>query len=147
MKFKLFLLAVSFVFATSCSAQSFFKPIPKPWQKKIGDAFSLASDSLMNAFRPIVNVASFGLPGSVGLSGAGVSYQHLKFDLTSGKWNAIWSVNALAWYKVNLDGSVNNQSFAYGVAGGVFNNLLLVGAAYDGKKVFATVGVGISLNN
>lgn len=151
-KTVIFALAFLAVGATA-SAQSFFKRLPAPNSK----SFSITSDragnivitepvSTMNAFRPIVNVASYGVPGNTALSGAGISYQHLKFDETSQKWNAVWSINGLAWYSVPLSGNENNR-VAYGIAGGLMNNLLLVGVAYDGTKFLGTVGIGISLNN
>ncbi len=50
--------------------------------------------------------------------------------------------------KAPLDPTITNpNAFAYGLAGGIFNNLLLIGVATDGKNVFGTIGIGISLNN
>lgn len=147
---KFLLSIVLFLSVSACSAQSFFRPIPKPGHS-FTDKLSLApGDSVINAFRPVVNMASFGLgsPGGAALTGAGVSYQHLSYSAATGKWTAIWSINALAWYKTPVDPSVPNpNAFAYGLAGGFFNNLILVGGAYDGKNIFATLGIGISLNN
>lgn len=147
MKFKLLLLFSAVLLSFSCSAQSFFKPLPK-LSKTDKFALGVSADSTMNAIRPVANIASYGFSNGSGsvMSGAGVSYQHLKYDAIADKWTSVWSVNALAWYSAPLN-SDQSTAFAYGVAVGFLNNLILVGGAYDGHRVFPTLGIGISLNN
>lgn len=146
---KYLIISLLLITTQICNAQSFFKPLPKPsriYTLKFG--LALAPDSVINTFRPVANLASYGLSDGNGilLSGAGVSYQHLKWDATAQKWNAIYSINALAWYAAPLS-SGQSTAFAYGATVGFLNNLILVGAAYNGSKFFPTIGIGVSLNN
>lgn len=140
------LIGISLVMTSTTNAQSFFKAVPKPdmGKLKLGEATPLT----MNSFRPSVNLASYSVPGNRLMTGVGVAYEHLAFDASTQKWNALWSINALAWYFAPIGNEDNtNGMVAYGIAGGFFNNLVLVGIATDGKYAFGTVGLGISLNN
>jgi len=127
-------------------AQSFFKALPKKQNAK-GLTVSPTGQSTMNAVRPSVNFASFSVPGNRLMTGAGVGYDHLLWNETKQKWDVQWSVNALTWFFVPVSSDPTNGKYAYGVAVGFFNNLVLVGAATDGKYGMATVGIGINLNN
>jgi hypothetical protein len=152
MKNLLILLLVTV--SSVVSAQSYtnpLKPVPKPFSHRFSISLTdstSAVDSSLNTFRPIANLGSYTVPGNSLLTGAGISYQHLTFSQASQKWSCIWSVSAIAWYKAPLDPSVTNpNAFAYGLSGGILNNLILAGVATDGKNVFATLGIGISFNN
>lgn len=133
------------ILAFSVHAQNFFKPLEKPTVHHSVIPQAVAAPQVQNAFRPVANIASYAIPDNALMTGAGISYQHLQWNAESEKWTSVWSINALAWYKSSLAGDPN--AFAYGVAGGVFNNIIMLGAATDGHKVFATVGIGINLNN
>ena len=147
-KFIFILILIGFSFCAK--SQSFFKPLSKPKGPvgKQGVVKATATPDI-TAFRPVVNVASYLIGSSENalLSGGGISYQKLTFNETTGKWSSVWSINALAWGKVALNGTPDTKNFLYGLAVGFFNNLVLVGAATDGKKFYPTAGFGISLNN
>lgn len=151
MKYKLLLIAI--IFSVSCSAQSFFKPLPKAHEYATRLSLTVVDSSnlTMNAFRPVANIASYGFSNGSGslLTGAGVSYQHLKWSAADQRWNSVWSLNALAWYNAPLSttSDPSTTAFAYGIAVGLLNNLILVGGAYNGHSLFPTLGIGISLNN
>lgn len=146
---KYILILMLLVASSVARSQSFFKPLQKPqihrYSLSLTDS-SAAPITSENLFRPLVNIGSYSIPGNSLLTGAGVSFSHLKFDSLSQKWNAQYSLNALAWYLSPLNGN-NSTAFAYGLAGGFFNNLILVGVATDGKKVYGTIGFGINFNN
>jgi len=143
-------IAILFALSIACSCshgQSFFKALPKK-QAAHGFSVSPTGQTTMNAIRPVVNVASYSVPGNRLMTGAGISYQHLSWDEPNQKWRSEWTVNALAWYFVPLnDEDQTNGKVAYGVSFGFFNNLIMVGGATDGKYGMATVGIGINLNN
>jgi hypothetical protein len=147
MRQKIKLLAFFLIIACSIQAQSFFSPLPKP--KVARQITGTAADPSQNVFRPIVNVASYliGSTESALLTGGGISYQHLQFNSSTGKWSSVWSINALAWGKVGVSGESDTKNFLYGIAGGFLNNLVMIGAATDGKKIYPTAGFGINLNN
>jgi hypothetical protein len=153
MKFRLLLIIFSVVFTTACKSQGFFGPLPKPSAAALGKGkFSLSSDSVMNAFRPVANIASYGFTHGSGvlLTGAGISWQHLKFDLSSNKWSCVYSISALGWYTAPLSTSEGPTSaFAYGISVGVINNLIMIGGGINTttNQFIGTIGIGISLNN
>ena len=146
---KLIFILILIGFSLCAKSQSFFKPLSKPKAGKQGVVKQAAATPDITAFRPVVNVASYLIGSSENalLSGGGISYQKLTFNETTGKWSSVWSINALAWGKVALNGTPDTKNFLYGLAVGFFNNLVLVGAATDGKKFYPTAGFGISLNN
>jgi hypothetical protein len=148
---KIKLLAFFLILAGSTQAQSFFSPLPKKTvitKSAVGRQVE-TKPADMTAFRPVINVASYliGSTENALLSGGGVSYQKLTYNESTGKWTSVWSINALAWGKVALNGTPDTKNFLYGLAVGAFNNLILVGAATDGKKIYPTAGFGINLNN
>jgi len=154
MRKLVFLTIFSLFIVGFSSAQSFFKPIPKVgYNYSVNQAngttvLTIKADSIFNTFRPVANIASYGLPGNIMLTGAGVSYQHLKYDINSQKWNCIWSVNAMGWLTATPDPAQSNPNLAsYGLALGFLNNLILVGVAANDNKFFGTLGIGVSLNN
>lgn len=154
MKLRLLLLTFSVICSMACSAQigDFFKPLPKPASAAVGHGkFTLSKDSTMNTIRPVANLASYGFSHGSGslLTGAGISWQHLKYDYSTNKWSAVYSINALGWYSAPLSSSDGSTAFAYGLSLGLLNNMIMIGAAYDTKNniVLPTIGIGISLNN
>lgn len=159
------LLIAAIIMAHSVTAQSFFKPLPKreqivvinqnmlaPNGEVTGRFKSLAivntsMDSTMNAWRPIANIAAYAEPGNILMAGAGISYQHLKWDITNQKWNCQWSISALGWAGGSVAPKTPADAISYGIMFGVLNNLIMIGPAINGNKVIATIAVGISLNN
>lgn len=134
------------------SAQSFFKPLPKREQiVSSGGRFralvNTSMDSTMNAWRPIANLAAYAEPGNILMAGAGISYQHLKWDIANQKWNCQWSISALGWAGGSVAPKTPADAISYGIMFGALNNLIMVGPAINGNKVIATVAIGISLNN
>lgn len=104
-------------------------------------------DSTMNAWRPITNIAAYSYPGNILMAGAGIGYQHLQWVASSQKWNCLWSVNGVMWAGGSVAPSTPAQAISFGIMGGFFNNLIMIGPALNGSKVQAVVSVGINLNN
>lgn len=101
----------------------------------------------MNAFRPITNIAAYAEPGNILMAGAGISYQHLKWDATTAKWDCLWSISAMGWAGGSVAPKTPTEAISYGVMFGFLNNLIMVGPALNGNKLQAVISVGISLNN
>lgn len=151
MKFKLFLCVVLLVWAAASDAQSFFAPISKPVQavrNPFIHATTVAPDSTLNAFRPVVSVAAYSYPGNHAMTGVGAAYEHLKYDRTAQKWDVIYSFGAYAWYNTPLPSgeSTNQTPVSFGFAATVLNGLLLAGIASDGTHIGPVIGVNINLN-
>ncbi len=149
-KFGLLILVLT-AFTTAIQAQAFFKPMPKPIAGRSVIANAQAAPTVQNAFRPVLNIASYAIGDNSLLNGGGMSLQHLKYDEASDRWSSVWSINAVAWYKTSFSG--DGQAFAMGLTGGVFNNLIMIGV---GKTLtnnpgetgfFGTIGIGVNLNN
>jgi len=140
---------------TPVKPNSFFKRLRKvemPWEpvrtnKLYFRQVIRAVDSSMNAFRPITNIAAYGEPGNILMAGGGVSYQHLIWDAHGQKWNCQWSIAAMGWAGGSVAPKTPADIVSYGIMGGFFNNLLMVGPAFNGKKLMAVVAIGINLNN
>lgn len=145
--------------ASAGYAQSFFKPLPKERRlstvidqrryEVLADSEAVAISLVVNAWRPIVSIAAYAEPGHLIMTGAGAGYQHLVYNAQSQKYECQYSISVLGWAAGNVSPGPQNPAFAFGPAVGFFNNLLLVGGAYDftNKKVIAAISLGISLNN
>jgi hypothetical protein len=144
-KLIIYLLAI-LLFGCSAKAQSFFKPLPRVTRMNFAMA-SGQTDSILNAFRPITNIAAYGEPGNILMAGAGVSYQHLQWDVVAQKWNCLWSISAMGWAGGSVAPSTPAQIGSYGILFGVLNNLIMAGPAINDGKLMAVVGIGINLNN
>lgn len=160
MKVLLFLL---FVVITGTASAQFFSAVPKPKAKLRVPASMLAMNSKAqaqadeasatekNEFRPVTNLASYIIGKDVKessiITGAGVGYQHLKYNAVTEKWNIVWSINALAYGRIALGNESNGKKILSGISIGAFDNLLMVGYATDFKTSYGTIGVGIPLNN
>lgn len=142
-------ILIVFILIATCSfgQSKFLKRIP-PYQPTLihiaADTVAIAP-TVKNEFRPELNILSYALPDNSLLTGFGLSFQHLKWDAPTKKWKSQWSGNLLIWNKTSLDGKPGRA--AIGLAFGIMNNLILIGAANDFKTTFATVGIGINLNN
>lgn len=140
MKLKLLLLSFILCIVTVGvgHAQSFFKPLPKPAAFSAGK-FSLASDSVMGTFRPVVAISASLSNGASLSSGLGVGYERLKYDATSQAWVTQYSIAALGFISTNGNAIGGTAGLAIGIPG--TNGLLSVGPGYDftgGKWVFMT---------
>lgn len=145
----LLIVLVALASIGTASAQGFFQHRALPTSLRFGltagDSSTTVIPTVQNVFHPVVNVASYAITkaGQTLLTGGGVSYQHEKFNNASKAWDIQYSFNALVWYSVGVGGVTQNR-FAYGVAVGVLNNLLLVGGATDGQHVYFTLGIGLN---
>lgn len=134
------------LFSSVCSAQNFFQPLPKAKTNPFARTTSVFGTNQWN-FRPVVNVIGYSVPGNQLSTGGGVAYELDTYDAASQKWTAVVSFSALAWYNVPLAQQNPANIIGYGVAMGLFNNLIMVGYKYDGKNSNIIVGVGINFNN
>lgn len=154
MKLSVLILVLVLAVSGSVTAQSFFKPLPK-LQKKYSlsmNATTPAPDSTFTGIRPIVSAAVYGYTkesGSSLFTGAGVSYEHDTYSLSTQKWYTDWSVGALFYAGGTSAPTGITGVTAMGVAVSFFNKLLSVGGAYNfqTKGFMPTIGASISLNN
>jgi hypothetical protein len=146
MKIKLLFLAVTLLFVSTLSAQSFFGRIPKPERSNLFGLTATSTDSVINAIRPITNIAAYSLPGNILMAGAGVSYQHLTYNYTTQSWYCNYSVSAMGWAGGSVAPTNQAEIVSYGIMVGLFNNLVMIGPALNGNKLNVTVGIGINLN-
>lgn len=141
---KFLLLALFVIVTASCSAQSFFKPLPKCTVSYATGRFGLAADSTINVFRPVVGVTAAINDGTQLAGGVGAGFQHLKWDAPSQTWIPQYSISAIAFLGSNTSGTADV------IAGGVVGllNFVSLGYGYDftqKKGVFLT-GVQIHFN-
>jgi hypothetical protein len=126
MRIKVLLLALSVCFAGACSAQSFFKPIPKLNHEV---SLGIATDSIQNSLRPVASVTASFSSGAALAGGFGIAFQHNKWDIPSSSWVTQWSASALGFL-------VTNGNSVGGIAGVVLgipgtNGLINIGPGYD----------------
>lgn len=147
----LILLSVAVCINVCGYSQAFFKPIPKVPARVPGRFRALAvlptQDSILNAFRPITNIAAYAEPGNILMAGAGLSYQHLRWNATTTKWDCQWSVSAMGWAGGSVAPKTPADAISYGIMFGFMNNLIMVGPAFNGNKLQAVLSLGITLNN
>ncbi len=149
---KVFLFAMALGFSVSTQAQ-FFESVKKPSQAQLHMKSAIGEVQPLKqfAFRPSTNLASFVISDDIKetsiITGAGVSAQWLKYNTETEKWNIVVSINALAYGRIALSNESNGKKFMYGGSIGMFDNLVMIGFATDGKKGYGTMGVGIPLNN
>lgn len=134
-------------------AQDFFKAVPRPARASEG-AFSARAaialpDSILNAWRPITNIAAYAYPGNLLMAGAGFGYQHLVYSSTTQRWVCQWSVNVLGFAGGSVAPSTPASVASVGIMGGFDNNLVMIGPSYNfgTKQIGATVSIGINFNN
>ncbi|HEY4288282.1 MAG TPA: hypothetical protein VGN00_14355 [Puia sp.] len=154
MRFKIFLSLIAIITFASCSAQSFFKPIPKQPQRArfiqvYGDSV-IASPSVptTTAFRPILNAVTYSEPDHIAMAGIGVSYQWLKYNNTTQKWETTFAINGLFYGGAGL-ASPNQGIYAAGPSISLLNGFISFGGAYNftTKKIGPTLGINVQLNN
>lgn len=101
----------------------------------------------MNAWRPMANIAAYAEPGNILMAGAGLSYQHLKWDITNQRWNCQWSVAAMGWAGGSVAPKTPADIISYGIMFGVLNNTIMVGPALNAGKLIGVISIGINFNN
>jgi len=139
MKYLLFLSLI--VFSFSCQAQ-FFKPLPK-LSRTEKFALGIAADSTMNAFRPVIAISATVSNGASLASGAGVGYEHLKWDQASQSWVTVYSISAIGFITTNGSSIGGTAGLVLGIPG--TNGLISAGPGYDftGKQIVFITGVQI----
>jgi hypothetical protein len=154
-----YLVAFCFLLIGSvASAQSSFKPIPKPATSVVRPFAAIAdsavvtpivADSTTTAFRFIADIAAYSEPGNIAMAGVGYGYQKLTYSSTSQKWTCNWSVSACAFAGGSVVPSTPASVMSVGVLGGILNNTIMAGPVYNfGTKQFgAALSIGINLNN
>lgn len=150
----LLMLGVYLVLAHLARGQSFFRYLEKPqWMHEPAPftphLAAASPDSVLNAWRPITNIAAYGYPGNLLMAGAGLGYQHLVFSSLTQRWTAQWSVNAMGFAGGSVAPTTAASIASVGILAGVYNNLVMFGPGYNfGTKQFmAIISIGISLNN
>lgn len=148
------ILVLTLLATIACvSAQNFFKPIPKVEQRSYGMSLyhvaTIQQDSTLNAIRPIISALAYAYSdkGSLLMSGAGISYQHLKYDYDQQKWTMQYGVSFLMW----ANGAIAPTTSAGAVSLGVnlhFLNYGSIGMAYNlqWKTACPMIGFTIPLN-
>lgn len=141
--------------SSACSAQSFFKPVPKipqfyasPFYKSI----TVQKDSSITAFRPVAIAAAYGYESgskSVIMAGSGFGLKRLTYDYATQKWKSNYSINALAWAVGTVSPSLVVPAFAIGLAVGVINDNVLLGGAWDfrNKQTLICISFSLPTNN
>ena len=147
MKFKLLFLILSVVFATSCSAQSFFGPKPPPYPGgRFGlNGASLAADSTHNFFKPTINVSATFSNGTSMAGGIGLQFQHDKANAATNTWVIQYSVSAIAFLTVNASKIGGTGGLVIGIPGTA--GIIQLGAGYDftNKQFVAITGAAIPI--
>lgn len=143
-------LGLSLVTSLAMS-QSIFKPLPKVTPKfNYARAVTItATDSTLNAWRPIANIAAYAEPGNLLMAGVGFGYQHLTWNPSTAKWSSVWSVSGVAFAGGSTAPSSPASVMSIGAMLGLQNNLLMLGPIYNfgTKQIGIAVSVGIDLNN
>lgn len=127
----------------SASAQSFFKPLPKPTTatgKFVPRAEVTTPGTMMNSFRPLVGITASISDGTALAGGIGGGFQHNIFDGPSNSWVTQYSVSGLVFIDTKA-------SIIGGLAFG-FLNFINLGPGYDftTKKFVLLTGVQIKFN-
>ncbi len=150
MKIIIFIL---FMMISGTVSAQFFSSQKKPNRYEFNERFKMnivLPDTSISVFRPIANVAAFTIPGGILMTGAGISFQRLHFDWTTGKWYCNYSISAMGWAGSSLGDSAmkaKTSTFSYGVLIGIKNNLIMFGPIVNNGKLLFAVSIGVSLNN
>lgn len=148
MKFRILILSllVAFSFSSQAQVSSIFKPLPKPRSFVSFNGATLASDSISNSIRPIVNVTASVSNGASLAGGVGIGFQHNKWDVASQSWLTVYSVSAVGFLGTNGSKITGTGAVIFGIPG--TNGLIGIGPGYDftnGVWVLMT-GVQIKFN-
>lgn len=151
MKSLLKVVSVIVILTTVClttSAQSFFSRMPRGAEQSGFTPHSSVFGTTQWAFRPIVSITSYSVPGNQLSTGAGVAYELLSQDPDTKLWSSVVSLSTLVNYNLPLTPESKPGS-PIGVSAflGVFDNHILVGGMYDGKKLNFEIGTAINFNN
>lgn len=139
--------------------QSFFKPLPRSTEfyterirsynpnQPLIRTIAFLKDSTLNAWRPLANIAAYAEPGNILMAGAGLSYQHLKWDVINQRWDCQWSIAAMGWAGGSVAPKNPADIVSYGIMFGVLNNTIMAGPALNAGKLIAVISIGINFNN
>src|SRR5580700_4562249 len=129
---KYLLIAILSLFLFTCAtAQSPFKPVPKPATSRVRAFAAIAdsavvapitADSVTTAFRLIADIAAYSEPGNIAMAGIGYGYQKLTYSSTTQKWTCNWSVSGFAFGGGSVVPSTPASVVSVGVLGGLLNN-------------------------
>lgn len=132
-------------------SQSPFKSLPKipTMRPTFSRATPVQPDSSITAARFVADIAAYAEPGNILMAGVGYGIQGLKYNYDTQKWNANWSVSAVAFAGGSVVPTTPASIISVGILGGVLNNTVMAGPIYNfGTKQFGVaVSFGISLNN
>jgi len=155
----IFALTICFIANAQSGLKKFFSPIPNQ-SYELTDSI----ETSRNEWRPIISLPAFKILESsrpdakvdallLTSTGGGISWQKLKKNDKSGKWESTFSFSpATILISGNLTSS-NPIDISYATTVGFFNNLIMFGIGYDlgsvtgRSRVFGLVSIGINLNN
>lgn len=138
--------------AASCSAQSFFKPLPKHEREVVvtrpGFAAKVsATDSVFFAFRPVANIAAISVPSFSAMAGAGFGVQNLDYNFATQRYYCNFSINAVMFAGGNIAPATPTPTLTYAIMLGALNNTVMAGAGINGGKAQFIASIGINFNN
>lgn len=139
---KLLILASVLLFSMSASAQ-FFKPKALPTaQNKFGA--TVTNQFVKNFFKPIIGVTALVSNGTQLAGGAGIAFQHDKFDAASNSWVISYSVSALGFLGTGGGKITGTGGLVFGIPG--TGGIVQIGPGYDftNKQIVLLTGVGIN---
>jgi hypothetical protein len=142
MKFKLLLLSLLTIASLSCSAQSFFKPLPKPGANHL-QLGSAAVPTVQNSFRPVFSVTAIESSGVALAGGFGIGFQHNVWNDASQTWDTQYSLSAIGFLGTNGNTITGTAGLVVG-----FLNFVSLGGGYDftNKKFVLLTGVQLHFN-
>jgi hypothetical protein len=128
MKLRLLILSFSVIFSMSCSAQSFFKPLPKLSSVSAGK-FGISLDSIVKSIRPVVVISGTVSNGASLAGGAGIGYQSNKWDPASQAYITQYSISLIGLLGTNGNQITGTAGLVIGIPG--TNGMLAVGGGRD----------------
>lgn len=143
---KLLILAALVLITSACSAQGFFKPLPKGpayASNKMSLTIVDSSNLTMNSIRPVVAISAMVSNGTQLASGAGAGFGHYRWDPASQSWVTVYSISAVAFIGTTGSSITGTGGLVVGIPG--TNGILGAGIGYDltSKSVVALTGVQI----
>jgi hypothetical protein len=158
MKIKsILLLSVIFTLAASfCYSQkSFFHALPKIEQRpKLNiNPIVTSTDSTFFGVRPVASLLAYSLPNQNLQAGAGISLQRLRYTYATQSYYTDYSISLVGFAGGTLAPSTPSGVVSIGLLGGILNNVVQIGPAYNFSPIATAhkwqimVALGISFNN
>lgn len=151
------ILVLAFVLLTGhlfAQMPSPFERIAKPtpatvkFLKAVGD--STSSPLVVNAVRFAITPVSYSYPGNHVQVGAGIVYEHMRYNSSTVAYDVAWGIGAFAWYNTPITtgnaGTTPPVSYGPAVLFPWTNGLVLAGGSFDGHTFGGVVGLNIKLN-